>query len=172
MYSLLTHLLGFLLVIFLTETCSASSEETHSSHEIGGAIDGEYSVSFGGDFLLIGHLNLQNGEYEFSPQPGVDEQLSDACSRFFFVQHRQGTYCVEYYGSISFSSVLESLENHEILLTILFDTSAVENHVPDPVLEPDRAFLLRSDLDGSILYFHSTVSEYELWSVEKGSFSD
>lgn len=162
-------LLGYLTTTCTLAACTTGAlVTTHSSQEVCRAIEGEYVVYCGEDLVLTGHLNLSNGEYAFTPQVGVDaDVLSAANSRFFFIQYQMGTYHVEYYGLIRSDTVLDNLENDEILLTIMFDAAGTENHVPNPVRDTDQVFLIRTDIEGSRLYFHSTVSEFELWCIEK-----
>ena len=156
-----------LIGICILAACTARPVITQSGQEVGQAIEGEYAVCYGADGENIGQLNIGNGEYLFIPRLAIDNDLSEERIRFFFIEYQTGTYSVEYYGSIRSDSGLDSLECNEILLTIAFDAHEVENHDPDPIRDSNRVFLLRRDTENSRLCFHSTVSEFEQWSIQK-----
>jgi hypothetical protein len=164
-----TMLITLLFVIIhisgMKTTCIAESiTGADLTHGVGQSIEGRYVVSFGYESTMIGYLYLDSGQYTYTSL--ADAETEAAGCRFFFVRYPDGTYRTEYYGSVRPESVLEMLEDNAILLTVALDAVEAGTSASDPPCT-DRTFLIRSDRENAGLYFHSTVSELELWTVEK-----
>lgn len=162
---LITCLIVIVHINSMTATCIAEPiAGADLTHEAGRSIEGRYIVSYGYESTMIGYLYLDSGQYTFTPLADADTEAAGC--RFFFVTYPDGTYRTEYYGSVRPESVLEMLEDNSILLTVVLDAVEAGTSVSEPPCT-DRAFLIRSDREKAGLYFHSTVSELELWTVEK-----
>ncbi|MCP4229513.1 MAG: hypothetical protein GY771_05135 [bacterium] len=128
------------------------------------AIEGNYVVSGPDmDHKALGDLKLSNNEYIYTSFP---EDGLPACLGFpmLYATEPEGSYTIEYYGDIEPDVQLENLPDNEILLTINFDP---EDKYAD-FEERRKKFLIRNDRTNRELYFHSIVSEFEMWRVRKG----
>jgi hypothetical protein len=126
-------------------------------------IEGNYTV-FGPDedHKAIGDLKLSDGRYLYTPLPC---DVTPSCLGFpmLYGIETEGEYAIEYYGDIARGARVDGLSNNEILLTINFDP---ENNYPG-FEENRKKFLIRNDPGNRELYFHSIVSEFEMWRVRK-----
>lgn len=152
-----------LLVLALTGICALVACTAKPNHKVGESIQGTYAVHFGKDSALIGYLTLNSGQYSFEPNTPSAKYLESADSRFFFISHLQGAYFIEYQGSIDANSILENLDDDEILAMILFNEASTEPQTRGV----NRMFLIRNNQKGESLYFHSMVSELQLWGIGK-----
>ena len=157
-----------LLVLILAGVCVLVACTAKPNHEVDESVQGTYTVYFGQDSTPIGYLTLSSGQYSFESNTHSAQNVKSAESRFFFISHLKGTYYTEYYGSIKANSVLENLDDNEILAKILFteaSTKTQSRSLPNDIV--NRTFLIRNNQQDASLYFHSTVSELELWRIEK-----
>lgn len=164
---LLTVLLGLCVLTACASTPTPLPPTPTPESTIGAAIAGTYTVHFGPDLILLGQLNLSEGQYTFTPQTTAVPAtiVTDAAQRLFFLRHPQGSYRLEYAGSLTPNHPLVDLADGEILVTIIFDITGTAS--PTPGISIDQAFLIRNDSDTMRLYFHSIVSEIEWWRIEK-----
>jgi hypothetical protein len=93
-------------------------------------------------------------------QLGFDRYVKD---RFLFLTKPQGKYSIQYQPKLTPYTVLENVEDREILVRINFDPEQTDINSSTP----DRVFLIINRKDAKKLRFHSTISEVELWSVTK-----
>lgn len=128
------------------------------------AIEGNYIVS-GPDpsHKALGDLKLSNGKYVYTPLP-CDITPSALGFPMLYGAETKGEYTIEFFGEIKHGVHLDDLPDNEILLTINFDP---EGKHPD-FEEKRKKFLIRNDRTSRELYFHSIVSEFEVWRVRKG----
>lgn len=151
----------------VTPTASAVETPTPSLHKLGDAIEGKYTVSyyiFQGEglpreWVEIGELLLNNGEYIFTPAEGITIP-DEAKERMYFVREPRGNYSIEYLQSFDQNTILENLDFLEILLSIYFGEEINIGGF-------GVGFLIRNNNEGKGLFFHSHVSELELWDVNK-----
>lgn len=119
---------------------------------VGNAIEGTYSVFV--SFKYVGELVIQQGNYSLS----LINISSEIGAENFFYRYPKGTYEIkEYYGTVTPSSILEDLENNEILLQIVFFSG-------DGV---SKSYLIRNDKVNQEVYFHSIINEIQLWEIRK-----
>lgn len=127
---------------------------------------GEYDVYTGADYryagiYLIGSLNLDSdGTYEFVEHDVtiVPLELMDKQKDNFFMNNPNGSYTLDYQDGFTGDTLLEEVEDHSTLVQVDF----VANDSQET-----EVFLIRVNKVQRNLYFHSTVSEIELFRVEK-----
>ena len=142
-----------ILGVFLLGGCGENGISGTNNRPVwvGDTIEGTYAVLVSSE--LIGELKLQNGIYSFTSIPNSP----DGEFELFFSSHPEGNYRIDkYYGSISKDSDLMILEDGEILLILTFTSGDTE-----------KGFLLRNDGGNKEIYFHSLVSEFEVWDIHK-----
>jgi hypothetical protein len=118
---------------------------------VGEVIDGTYDVTILPDFF--GVLNLRNGRYSFD----LTENEPDQGVNFFFYNYPEGSYeIIRYYGQVTQNSILENLDNNEILFRLLFISG-----------DTKKVYLIRNDKDNEEIFFHSSGDELEIWKIRK-----
>jgi hypothetical protein len=143
--------------VFFVGCCPVQAEQ--SSHKLEDALEGTYTVRYE---KLLGHLDLRDGHYLFTPQDGVTIPAG-ALERFFFVRHTQGAYEIEYLESFNQDTPLGALEDMEYLAYIIFDADEVnENRSPT-----SERFLVYIVQEQRALCFGSIISEVGGWSISK-----
>jgi len=115
-----------LLMLFLFSSCSVFNP-TPAVHTLGEAIQGMYTVYYsisqgeeiGRESTEIGELYIHDGEYVFTPTEGITIPES-AIDRLYFVSEPKGNYTLDYTKPSNEDTILEDLDDHEILVTINF----------------------------------------------------
>lgn len=134
---------------------------------IGEAIQGDYGVAFYDHIsektIQAGTLNIENGEYTFTPQVGVDIP-NFMVDRFYFISNPEGLYELSYRGSMNGEDIFVESENLDTIATISFQGPEFNGGLIHPL---NLNFLVRYGADSENIYFHSTVSELQRWGVHK-----
>ncbi len=138
-------------------------------HPVGTAIEGKYSVYLHSD--LIGHLNLKDGEYSYTPaQNGRQVTTEDIVGRFFFIQYPGGRYSRDYYyDAVKQDTPLEDLGRYALLLFIHFDVRETAGRDSTTTNSPylERVFVVCTDGENRTIFFQRLASEFQMWGVAK-----
>ena len=156
----LQFILTFFVTALLIVTCACGEETpTLSEAKVGEAIWGTYTITYAFfESENIGDLALSNNTYLFTPKykknKNWDSNIID-----FFIENPTGSVDLGYYSSINENTELESLEDSKNL--IYFTFASANDSVPQ------TSFILSNDKYRKQLYFHSVVSDIQLWHITK-----
>ncbi len=110
-------------------------------------VDGAYQVRWQRGGAVAGVLSLQNGTYHWVGRPPARGQRT-----FAFVEHPTGRYTVET------RAAQESADATVAVVDFAQENTAIS--------ESERRVEVRVDAQRAVRFFHSVVSELELWQIE------
>lgn len=102
----------------------------------------------------IGTLIIRDSTYTFLPKPGAT--IYDWMrKRFSFIDQEKGNFTiVNYWVNLKPEDRIEDLEDDDILLTCRFNKDS-------------ESFFIRYDQEKNELYFHATISEFQVYQIRK-----
>jgi len=135
------------------------------------AIEGVYTF-WDNEYLdnpsIVGYLALYSGNYYFTylNHNELNKSSKGIASKFCFTQVNSGKYTLEYRSKIDADALISQYDDNEILATITFDAEKQKN------TKTSKTFLIRTDKDREHVYFHSIISELQLWNISKAWKND
>lgn len=164
-YNMLTSLRRIVLIVVLSGLMYGCRLEEEPL-TIGKAIEGDYRVEYydhiNEKYIQIGTLNIENGGYVFTPQKGAD--TSYLVDRFYFINNPEGQYELTDGGLVNGDDIFEESEDLDIITMISFQGYDLSGSHISPT---SRNFFIRYNAKAHSLYFHSIVSEFQMWGVSK-----
>ncbi len=148
------------LLCLVAGTIALNACTLKPGHEVGKSIEGAYAVYF--HFELFGHLNLIDGKYSFTPLDSV--KIPEDIDQLSFIEPSEGEYKIQYYGSITSSTLLESVGDNDILLQIEFPVNADDK---GSRRVSDIIFHIRNDKKNQALYLSQIGGIIQEWSASK-----
>ena len=140
-----------------------STPSVAQMHLVSAAIQGDWEVDQGKiqqnmevSYEQVGTLTIDGASYKFQPLAGKNASDIDKAFQFLF-SAPTGEIEIKYETNIHADDKLETLERQTILATCTFKSG-------------DTAFytvLIRVADKPTALYFHSMISEINLWGVSK-----
>jgi hypothetical protein len=153
---------GVVAVVLLAAqlTCCGSLTDPQpmgTGSDMSTAIDGTYSVRWRTEGDVAGKLTMSEGIYRYEGQPAPYSG-----QQFHFVANPRGRYTVKLAAGVS-GIQPKSLSNNDVIATVNFDPDMMTFESTDG----RKVILVRWCADRQTLYFHSVVSELELWRIER-----
>lgn len=158
--------IAFVLTSFQIGQSSIHSNATifNKDSTIENSLEGTYSLTadtYKDNSEFVGHLYLSKGNYSFEYKRSYIDLSETSIPDFIFLEIKNGKYTVEY--NVNKSLKPSELEDHQIIGSVSF--SGNSSNGADNTLVKD--LLLRIDKERHVLYFHSQISEFQTWSLEK-----
>lgn len=135
-------------------TCAFREGQCVTGHsEI--SFEGSYEVRWSAEGELAGTLTLEEGRYNWVGQP------SDMTDPFHFTVEPEGRYTVQP-GPAPMVGLPSNLDDNAIIATVNFNPE----NIGFGSLDRRGLILIRNDAERGVFYFHSVVSEFQLWRIE------
>jgi hypothetical protein len=143
--------------------CTSATPVAAQTHLVSAAIQGDWVVSQGKpqsnmevSYEQVGVLTIEDATYKFQPLTGKNVSDIDQAFRFLF-NAPTGEIEIKYEPYIHADDKLEALESQTILATCIFKSGATVFY----------RVLIRVAEKPTGLYFHSMISELNMWGVGK-----